>query len=254
MINIFKAEFYRMLRTKGFIFFWLFIVITFAISIIYREPGGISFGAPLDYPPDIKLDIAQTAMNFTFYFLLLMPAFCIIATEFGEHTIKNTITSAISKKMYFISKTLFTFFYSLIALIIANYLFYFVNRAVNGTKFSSSLADFSKAFLGQLPVFGAVVSIFIFLAFFLRKGAALNAVAIITPLVYATVSLTMFGINAVKKLAEHLLTYELSYMLSKLAVNCTDSYRTKCYIISAVIMAVCFILGYITFTKREIDC
>ena len=82
MINMMRAELYRLTKSKSFYVFWIGSVLTFLISVIYQSPGGISFGAPLDYSDDIKLDIVQTAMNFTFYFFLIIPVFCIISSEF----------------------------------------------------------------------------------------------------------------------------------------------------------------------------
>lgn len=253
MINMFRADFYRLTKSKGFYIFWIFSIFTFMISVIYHESGGISFGAPLVFSEGIKMDIEQVARNFSYYFFLIVPVFGIIASEFSEHTVKNTITSSISKSKYFVSKYLFTLLYSLLLLFVSNYLFYFINRAVNGSEYSSSIGDFSKAFFGQFPVFVAIVSLFIFVAFLVRKGAAFNAVTIITPVVYTSASLVLYGIESTRKLSEKLLTYEVSNMISQLAIDCGDSYRTKCYIVSAVIAILSFVLGYLLFNKREID-
>ena len=253
MINMFRAEFYRLTKSRGFYIFWICAVFSFMVSVIYHEPGGISLGAPLEYSDETKMDIVQTAMNLTYYFLLIIPVFCIISSEYSEHTIKNTITSAISRSKYYVSKYAFTLVYSLLSFLIANYLFYFINRAVNGSKYSSSFGEYSKALFGQLPLFIAIVSLFIFLAFLLRKGAAFNAVTIIAPIAYTSLALVLYGIKGTKKIAEKLLTYEVSTMISKLALECTDSYRTKCYIVSAVLTVLSFVLGYVLFTKREPD-
>ena len=253
MINMMRAELYRLTKSKSFYVFWIGSVLTFLISVIYQSPGGISFGAPLDYSDDIKLDIVQTAMNFTFYFFLIIPVFCIISSEFSEHTIKNTITSAVSKKKYFTAKYVFTLVYSLLSFLTVNILFYIVNRIVNGENYSSPIGEYAKALFGQFPLFIAIVSVFIFLAFLFRKGAAFNAVTIITPIVYTTVSLVLFGIGGTKKTAEKLLSYEISTMISRLAIGCTDSYRAKCYIGCAAVTVLSFVLGYVLFTKRELE-
>lgn len=253
MINMIKAELYRMTRTKGIYIFWAAALFTYAISIIYKEAGGISFGAPVNIPDGTKMDISMIAHNFTFYFLLIIPVFGVIAAEFSEHTVKNTISSAISKKQYFISKFVFTLLYSLISFIAANFLFYILNRIVNGEKYSSSIGVYVKAFLMQIPLFTAIVSAFIFLAFLFRKGAAFNSVTILAPLLYTTVAIVMYGIEDTKKLAEKLLTYEISSMIINITLDPSDSYRNDCYIICAAVTALSFILGYLSFTKRELD-
>lgn len=253
MINLFRAELYRLIKSKGFYLFWGLSVFTFMVSVIYHEAGGVSLGAPLEYSGDIKMDIQQVAMNLSYYFFLIIPVFTVIADEFNEHTIKNTITSAIGKQKYFISKYIFTLVYSLLSFTVINYLFYFINRAVNGSDYSSPIGDYSKAFFGQFPLFAGIVSVFIFLAFLLKKGAAFNAVTIVTPLVYTSAALVLYGIEGTKKAAEKMLTYEISTMISKLTLDCTDSYRTRCYILSTALTVLSFVVGLAIWNRREID-
>ena len=253
MINMSKAELYRIVKSRGFILFWLLSIGTLMISVIYHQTGGISLGAPLDYDESIKMDIRQTAMNFSFYFYLMIPVFTIISGEFGEHTVKNSITSAFSKRGFYVAKFFFTFVYTMLCFIAANYLFYFINRAVNGEKYSSPIGEYSKALFAQVPLFMAVVAAFIFLAFLLRKGAAFNAVTIITPILYTSVLLVLYGIESTKKIATKLLNYELSTMIGKLTIDGTDSYKARCYAASAAVIVLSFALGYFSWTKREID-
>lgn len=256
MINMTKAELYRMTKTKGIWLFWIFTALIFLISIVYKEPGGIMFG-PLDMespraPYEVKLDIGQVSFNFTFYFLLIIPVFSVVAAEFSENTVKNTISSSISKSMYYISKFVFALVYSLVMFVAANYLFYIVNRLVNGQKHSSPIGVFAKAFFSQLPLFVAVISAFIFLAFLLRKGAAFNAVTIIFPLAYTMVAQIVSGIESAKDVGQKLMKYDLSVMMGNLAISSTDSYRTKCYILCAAVTALSFVLGFVSFRKTEI--
>lgn len=253
MINMFRAELYRLTKSRGFWFFWAIALVTPVISIIYHEPGGVSFGASFNYDPKLKMDIVQLGMNFTYYFLMIIPVYCMISAEFNEHTVKNTISSAISKKMYYVSKFLFTMLYSLVSYIVSCYFFYFLNKAVNGSKYSSGISDFSKALFRQLPAFVAIVSLFIFVAFLFKRGAALNSVTILTPLLYTTAALMMYNIKDTKSFAEHMLKYEISTVLSNLAAGCTDSYLSNCYTGIAVVTITSAILGYLVFTRRELD-
>ena len=253
MINMFRAELYRLTKSRGFWFFWIASLAVSLITIAYKSPGGVSFGASFNYDPKLKMDIVQLGMNFTYYFLLIIPVYCLISAEFNEHTIKNTISSAISKKMYYVSKFIFCMVYSVLSYVVACYAFYFLNRVINGSKYSSSFGKFSEALFRQLPVIAGVVAVFIFIAFLFKRGAALNSVTIITPIVYTTVSLTLFGIKSTKSAAEHMLKYEVSTIFSSLAAGCTDSYRTRCYMAIAIISAASAVLGYLVFSKRELD-
>jgi ABC-type transport system involved in multi-copper enzyme maturation permease subunit len=253
MMNLWKSELYRLTKSKGFYLFWGLSVFVFMTTVLYHNSGGISMGAPLDFNETIKLDIRQAAMNTTYYFFLIFPVFSIISGEFSEHTIKNTVSSAVSKSKYFVSKFLFTLIYSLSAFTVVNYLFYFINRLINGSKYSSSFTAFSRAILGQLPLFAAVISLFIFLAFLLKKGAAFNSVVIITPLAYSSIAMILYEIESTRKLAEKMLTYELSMMIRDLTIGCSDSYRMKCYVIFAAIVVLSFVFGSMIWKKRELD-
>ena len=252
MINLMKADLYRIVKTKGFIIFWLVSFLVSMLSIANHEPGGIMLGGDFDLNGAQKMDIKQAAMNLVYYFLLIMPVFGTITAEFTEHTIKNTITSAVSKGKFYFAKTVFALVYSLGCFLGANYLFYFVNRAVNGSKYSSTLGEYSKVLFGQFPVFVAIVSAFVFLAFFFKRGAAFNSIVIITPLAYSLFISIFCEIESAKKITEKLVEFEVSTMIGKLALGCSQSYRTDCYIISAVITVISCVLGYLVWKKREV--
>ncbi len=253
MMNMMKADLYRITKTKGFYFFWIFIAATYLINIAAKDFGGISFGGPSFVPENVKMDIGAVCMNFNFYFFSIFPVFGIIIGEFSEHTIKNTITSAISKQKYFITKYVFSLLYTTAAFLFSNYAFYFINCLVNGSENSSALSDFSVSLFSQLPMMLAIFSIFIGLAFLLRKGALFNAITIITPLLYSSVSVSLYTVERTQKLAEKLLEYEINTVLTNLALDCADDYRRNCYLISAVVIVLSFLIGYISFTKRELD-
>lgn len=253
MTNMMKADLYRITKSKGFYIFWIVNAILYLINIAGKDFGGISFGGPSFVPEDVKMDIGAVAMNFNFYFLSIFPVFSIIIAEFSEHTIKNTITSAISKHKYFLSKYLFAMLYTAAAYLFSNYAFYFINRMVNGGEYSSALSDFSASLFSQLPLMLAIISLLIGLAFLFRKGAAFNAVTIITPLVYSSVASSMYTAESLRKIAEKLLDYDINTMLIRIAFECEDDYRRNCYLISAAVIVLSFLIGYISFTKRELD-
>ncbi|MBR3971030.1 MAG: hypothetical protein IKJ87_08125 [Ruminococcus sp.] len=253
MLNLIKADLYRITKTKGFYLYWAIVLVTYIVNIAYKSYGGISLGAPLEYDESLQIDIGAVAMNFTFYFLNIFPVFSIICGEYSEHTIKNSISSTISKKNFFISKYIFTMGYTLFSYVFANYAYYFANRLINGEDYSSTFGEFSGAFFRQFPLMAAIVSLFIGLAFLLRKGAAFNSVTIITPIVYTSAALALYGISSTKKIAEKLLTYETSTMLSRLALDYSSNYTVKCFIISALIIILSLFIGYFSFTKRELE-
>ncbi len=253
MIRTIRAELYRLSKSKGMLIFFLLIIAIFALTVVYRNDGGISLGAPLDYTGNIKVDIRQVGRNFNFYFLMIIPVFCVIVSEFNEKTWKNTISSSTSRARFYIQKFVFTLGFSIIVFLAANALFYLANRLVNGSEYSSSFGDFMKALGNQVPLMTALVSLFIFLSFLFRKGALFNAVTIVTPILYTTVSLILFEIEKTNKFAaKWLLEYEISTMFSKLALGCGNDYRNAAFLICLGVTVCSFVLGYFSFTKREI--
>ena len=84
-------------------------------------------------------------------------------------------------------------------------------------------------------------------------SAAFNSVTIITPIVYTSAAIALYGISSTKKIAEKLLTYETSTMLSRLALDYSSDYTVKCFLISALIIILSLFIGYFSFTKRELE-
>ena len=260
MINMMRADLYRMSKSKGILFFWLFTALIYFISIAFKAWGGISLAEMPEFPENTKTDIGQIAMNFTFYFLLIIPVFCVITSEFSEHTLKNTISSSVSKRQYFTSKFLFSLTYSTVSFALANYIYYVANRLVNGSEYSSALKDFTKAFFTQFPLFIAIVSIFTMLAFLLRKGALYNAVTISAPIVCTMIAQVLMSINSEKEFlkkirdfGEKLLSYGVETMSARIIFDPSNDYRNNCYIICIVVTILSFALGYFSFSKRELD-
>ena len=260
MINMMKADLYRLSKSKGMLFFWLFTIFVYLISIISKSYGGITLDAMFDLPENAKTDIGQLTMNSTFYFLLIIPVFCVITSEFSEHTLKNTISSSVSKRLYFVSKFLFSLVYSAVSFTLANFVYYAVNRLVNGIEYSSGIEDFSKAFFTQFPIFIAIISVFTMFAFLLRRGAIYNAVTISAPIVGTMIAQVLMSINSekpfpkeIRNFGEKLLSYGVETMSARIIFDTSDDYRTNCYIICAAVTVLSFAIGYFSFSKRELD-
>lgn len=254
MINMIKADLYRMLKSRGMWFFWGALALTYLVTLVYKQAGGINLGEPSLDSSAYKMDVQMVAHNFTYYYLFIIPVFCIITADFSAKTIKNTITSAISRKQYFITKFTFTELFHIAVFLLCNLLFYPVNRVVNGTDYASSFSAFLKPVLLQLPLIIGFTALFILLAFVLNKASLFNSITIIAPLLYATVSLVLYGIKGTKDFAEKiLLKYELNYMLQLLATDCTAKYRNTCLLVGVGLTILSFLLGYLWFTHHEPD-
>ena len=254
MFNMIKADVYRMNRSKGMIIFWLCIIGTYLIPLISRMPGGVSLGMPVSFADDAKLDVRMMGMNFTWFFLLIIPVFVIVASDFSEKTIKNTISSAISRKKYYFVKIVTAELFCIGSFLMGNIVFYFINRLVNGEKYSSDFGKLLKVLFKQLPIITAIVSLFILVAFLVKRTAAYNAITIVTPIVYTLIAVMLYEIKGTKTFAENtLLKYEIGYMLNRLADTCSISYRNQCIGAGLLISIASLLVAYLVFTEKEID-
>ena len=254
MFNMIKADTYRMSKNIGIKVFFASLIIVYSISLFTKMPGGISLGMPVTFADDAKLDVRMMGMNFTWLFLLIIPVYVIVTADFGDKTVKNTISSAISRKKYYFVKTAFAEFFALFTFLGVNVLFYFINRVKNGTDYSSDFSVFFKVVLVHVPVVMMITAVLILVAFWLKKTATYNAVTIVAPLAYTLLALTLYSINSTKSFAENvLMKYEIGYMFNRLADNCSSSYRNVSFAMSFGVFAVALIAGYLLFTRREID-
>ena len=254
MFNMIKADIYKLIRSKGFYIYLVLMAITYSITLISKMPGGMTLGMIPEFPEGTKLDVRMEAFNFTLYFLFIMPVFMVLLSDFSEKTIKNTISSAISREKYYITKALFIELFITVSHLGVNALFYALNSLKNGEKYTSPFSDFYKVTLMQLPVFLFIGALFILLAVVLKRAAQFNALTIIAPIVYTTAELTMYGLKATHDFSEkYLLKSDLSYMLAQFACGCSDSYRNTCYMITGIGTALALLLGYRIFSKGEIS-
>ena len=187
MIRSFKADIYRLLRSKGTYICLGILTLIYALTLHFKTSGGIAFGiinpeALMDVE-SVKLDLMQLSRNFNFYYLLLMPVFMIIIPEFSEKTYKNTITSVINTTSFFISKFILSEIVGLILFYIFTFGFYFINNIVNGSKYTSSFSTYTKYTLLQSVIMIAVIAFFIFCAFLFRKASIYNSFLILLPII-----------------------------------------------------------------------
>ncbi|MBO4877290.1 MAG: ABC transporter permease [Ruminococcus sp.] len=255
MINMMRAELYRLSKSKGLYICLFLLLFTYGMAAVLKAPGGISLSAMVsfDKSSDVKLDINQISFNYTYYFAFIGLVFSAISVEFSEKTVKNTLTSVTDKSRYFIAKFTGTVVFGLYVYIVMHLLYYIVNRIVNGTAYSSDFGSYAAAMAKHLPIMIAILSIFSFLAFFFRKGALFNTFAIGGPVLYTTVALTLYSINATQKIAEKLLEYELGSMLSKIVLDSDSKYLISCFTVCSAVTLISFFLGWLSFTRRETD-
>lgn len=279
MINMIKADLYRVFRGKGIYLAILLAVIMASSSIYVMQPGYIGLtssdtisgdsmvddetGLELSATNSISktrkilketdgypLDSAIIGTNVNLYYMFIIIVVGVLVTDLSHSTAKNTLSSAISKKKYYLSK-LFTSCLLCIGLVLLNnYGTYIFNRLINGAKFSSGIEKITKYTLVQLPIMCGIISLLVCMAFLLRKTAAFNAVSI--PFVMAA-QIVIMGVSALFSIkSNHIMEYEYQFMLSNLITDTSFSYIMKSITLAIIYIVVFNILGYNVFRKSEI--
>jgi ABC-type transport system involved in multi-copper enzyme maturation permease subunit len=273
-----KADFYRIFRGIGIYIGIGIMLLIIGISVYAIEPGSLgttatpsneSYSTPIDNmtteelqnfnmtdyrklmlkSDGFELDRAMLANNMNLYYVFIFVAVLAVAADFSLGSVKNTLSSAISRNKYFLSKTLFTTLVCLLIFFANTYLSHFAIIAFDNEKFTASLGTITKVSLMQLPAILALISILNGLSFVVKKTSIFNTIAI--PLVMIFQLLLSFTIK-IFNIDEKYMSYELQTMLSKLAYNPSDSYLVHSYIICFVLIAVFTALGYFSFRKTEI--
>lgn len=172
-----------------------------------------------------------------------------MAVDFSGGSVKNTLSSAISKRKYFISKFLFTTLVCLLIFFANTYLAHFAIIIFDNEKFVTSLGMVTKVSLTQLPAILALISILNGIAFIAKKTSIFNTISIPLVMVFQFLmgaAVSIFNIDS--KYTQ----YEFQTMLSRLANNPSHSYMVNSYIICAVVIVVSTAIGYLSFRKSEI--
>lgn len=255
MINMWKADLYRIIRSKGMIIFWILAVAILGLSIKLQESGGIQFGTEfaIEDGREVKLDILQLSANNTFYFLFIFPIFAIIVSDLASKTVKNTISSVVSRKKYYVAKCLLGIFYVVVSYVIISYAFYFVNKMVNGEAYSSEIGEYSIALLKQLPAAFEMASVFCLVAFFFKKVAVFNSLTILIPTVYNFIAVIIYQVGNKDFVENYMLKYEMTALFKKIVLTTDSEYVTKSIFVSLFVAVAALVLGYFAFTNREID-
>lgn len=282
MFNMIKADSYRITKNIAFYIAAAIIFALAAVSIYLVSPGTIgqanigdistaqySQETPLDdisfeemqdlTPKDMRKIMLETenyeldreilAMNMNLYYCFIFIAALIITVDFSSGSAKNTLSSAISRNKYFISKTAIVFGICIFLFFLNTYVVYFGNMIFNSGKVSSDLWTVTKVSLLQLPPMLALMSILTGIAFAVRKTAVYNMITIPLVMVFQLILGVLIKIFDLKsKIAD----FELQIMIGKLSADPSDKYIIQSCIVCTVIIIAFLSLGYASFRKSEI--
>ena len=280
MLNIIKSDIFRIIRGKAIYVAIIVMMIMAVSSIIGMAPGRIGIVSTntqimedstknqelqekinntsslletrkiIKESEEFELDRQIIGANINLYYIFIVIVFIIICVDLSDSTVKNTLSSAISRKKYYLSKLVTSLILGTIIILINNYAIYFLNIAINGIKFSTNFIEFTKLTLLQLPSMYGIMSLLVCIAFITRKKAIYNSIAI--PLIIV-VQLILMGIIALFKLDSSIMTnWEIQYILSNLVENPTTKYIIKTFLLGAAYILIFNIIGYVSFKKAEI--
>lgn len=282
MINMIKSDAYRITKHVAFYIAAAIILLMIGISVYVVQPGAVGQMTVGDvntapsstYDPTsgmsvdefralsiselreltlniegYELDRAILSSNANLYYVFIFIVVLAITVDFSAGSVKNTLSSAISRKKYFFSKTAMVFLVCLLLFFCNTYIAYFANRIVNGGKVSSDLWTVTKISLIQLPPMLAIMGILVGIAFIVKKTSIFNVIAIPLLMVFQcllSVACMIFRLDS------KIVQYELQIMIKNLAGSPSSGYLTRCCLYCGVLIVVFLALGYASFRKSEV--
>ena len=274
MFNIIKSDLYRLFKGKAIYITVFIMAVMLGLSIYELQPGYIgvtSGGLEQMYEEDpeeitdmrdmnaqslaearkmfkqypYELDKAILGTNANLYYLFVIIIAVIISVDFSKRTVKNTISSAVSRRKYYFSKLICCLLTCTILVLLNNYGMYIVNRLVNGEGFSSGLETITRVTLYQLPIMYGIISLLVCISVVVKKGSAFNAISI-PLLIVVSLFVKIF------KIKSGIFNYEYQTVLGKLAGSPENNYIIKCVMLGIIYIVIFNVIGYYSFKKAEI--
>ena len=250
---MFKADMYRMLRSKGMYAFAGVIVFIVASAIAFKTMIGLINGYdPTSVTNGLKTDVRNAGMNFNYYYMMLIPTSVLLIADFGEKTIKNTLSSVTTKTKYYGFKWLLLQCVGVISFLFGNTVYYSFNSLINGDEYSSEASEFFSVILMQIPAITTIVSVFVFLSFLLRKSAVVNLLALVVPLSYSSLIglLTLF--DSTKEFAQQYMTrLDFSNVFQDIAGRVDMTYIIKAIAACIILTILFFFAGLRIYNRSE---
>lgn len=276
MLNIIKSDLYRIFRGKAIYVILIIISLLTVVNVVGLSAGhvGINTGSNIsledtellqelsnaksltEYRSILKsqgafaLDMDIVGKNINLYYIFIVIVVTVLTVDFSNKSIKNTLSSAINRKKYYLSKLFLTLGLCTFIVLFNNYFSYFLNLIVNGHQFSSSFIDITRLTIIQMPLIYGIISLLVCLAFVFKKTSMFNTVSI--PFIMAIQLLVMGITNLFKIKADWFYNYEVQFALNNLANNPANNYVLKCILLGFAYIIIFNLIGYYSFKNTEI--
>ena len=250
---MFRADLYRMLRSKGMYAFAGVIVFIVASAIAFKTMIGLINGYDPTYITNgLKTDVRNAGMNFNYYYMMLIPTSVLLIADFGEKTIKNTLSSVTTKTKYYVFKWLLLQSVGIVSFLFGNTVYYSFNSLINGSQYSSEATEYFSIIVMQLPAVTAIISLFVFLSFVIRKSSVFNLFALVVPLAYSSLIglLTLF--DSTKEFAQQYMTrLDFSNVFQDIAGRVDMTYIIKAIAACIILTILFFFAGLRIYNRSE---
>ena len=278
MINMIKSDLYRVFKGKSIYVAIIIILVLASVSCFSMSPGHIGVNTSFEEQPLIKdeeilnkvyetnsiletrklmkeygaypLDKAQLGANANLYYFFIIVVVIVLVTDLSNSTAKNTLSSAISRKKYYMSKLVTCIGLGTFLVLINNYGSYFINLIMNGKDFSAGFLEITKLTVLQLPILYGIISMLVCIGFCFKKTGTFNSISI--PLIMV-IQLVIMGISTLFRFdANNILNYEFQYIIGNLISNPSNIYILKTLALAIFYIIIFNLIGYRVFKKTEI--
>jgi len=166
MLNLIRADFYRIFRGKAF---WITLIVLITILVISSFIGAFNTGMMNATAEELRYltddlsgsfnQLYQMAYADSFFYFFLPILVIFITADFSGGTVKNILARGGSRTKYYLSKlTVSAIFCSIIVFIYAT-LPFILGTIIHGSGDYFNTFDYGRILLTQVPIFLAVTSI-----------------------------------------------------------------------------------------------
>ena len=280
MINMMKADFFRIIRSKSIYVIFAIMLTMAIISAVIKMPGTIAT-ANSDSMEEIneiadeentnsldavlsKLDSKRSdeqkkefslkviGSNMNLYYFIVFIVYGVLTADISNKTIKNTLSSISDKRKYFLSKLIFILSAATLLIFLNTLFFYGINMIVNGEKYSVSLLRMLEATLLQLPILLGLTAFLTLIVYIFKSGAWYNSIALLGIILFQTILSLSNSLLKCSAITTYLKKYEAQVALYKLAVHPETFHTIVCVIMGIGMFLASVIASYYIFKKSEI--
>ena len=260
MLNILKADFYRLRKSK----IWLGILLGWIIFLLLGNLTALASGGhgtltlvsdmrntnAMSFAPNGSGIMAQQlrVSNFLFYFLIPVVLFSFIS-DFKWGTIKNSVPFKYSRPQLYLAKFIFCSILACLMPLLYCLVGLLMNQIFHGFSGSFYFNDFImmlKIIGLQAPMYMGFVGVMLLLGILLQSSSAVTAIVFS----YQTVIFFVGAFAQSARFAEFEPITCLNYVAHIHLLTNADIFRTIIIGLSMTVLSL--ILGYTVFRKKEI--